>query len=49
VVVMPVSLMPTCLGDYMIALYRDGQGFVRTWFDQEKASGSATIFTWTPN
>jgi len=46
---LPVPEMPKCLGDYMIAHYRDGQGFVRTWFDQEKASETSSIFTWTPN
>jgi len=49
VVVLPVSLMPTCFGDYLIGHLRDGEGFVRTWFDQEKASETTSTFTWTPN
>lgn len=49
VVVMPVSLIPTCFGNYYIGHLRDGQGFVRSWFDQESASAAATTFTWTPN
>lgn len=49
VVVMPVSLMPTCFDSYYIGHLRDGSGFVRSWFDQEKASETATTFTWTPN
>jgi len=36
VTVMPVSLMPTCFSNYYIGHLRDGQGFVRTWYDQDK-------------
>ena len=49
VVVLPVSLIPTCFGNYYIGHLRDGQGFTRSWFDQEAATASATTFTWTPN
>lgn len=48
VTVMPVSLMPTCFSKYYIGHLRDGQGFVRTWYDQDKATETATTYTWNP-
>ena len=34
VIIMPISLIQTCFNEVDIAHLKDGEGFVRTWYDK---------------
>jgi hypothetical protein len=48
VIIMPVTLMQTCFRAYDISHLRDGDGFVRTWYDVENSADGTTSFTFSP-
>ena len=43
-----MSLIKTCFSSYFIGHLRDSQGYVTTWYDEEKDDGTKKTYTFNP-